>query len=237
MLPRIVRTSAGQGIVGTAGDNVLAEFPSSIEAVRCAVEIQEALNTRKDTLSEDRRLVFRIGVNLGDVMVKDGYLLGDGVNIAARLETMAEAGGICISSSVYDQIAGKLNLVFADLGYQPLKNITRPVHVYRVPGTSAVVRTARFRSRRRSAAWTIGGVAFAVVAVMVAWHVGWLTLGARDSERRSAQNDTKAEEQQRAVAERTRVRPSSAGRAHPPRRKPVITLTGHAGLLPATRRA
>ncbi len=105
-------------IIGTAGDSVLAEFASVVEAVRCAVEIQEALKTRNDSLPEGRRMYFRVGVNLGDVVVKDQDLLGDGVNVAARLETIAEPGGICISSSVYDQITGKLDLGFQDIGEQ-----------------------------------------------------------------------------------------------------------------------
>src|SRR5262245_52340980 len=92
-------------IVNTAGDSVLAEFASPVEAVRCAVEIQDALKTRNESLPEDQRMLFRVGVNLGDVMIKGEDLLGDGVNVAARLESIAEPGGICVSSSVYDQIA------------------------------------------------------------------------------------------------------------------------------------
>jgi class 3 adenylate cyclase len=119
-------------IVGTAGDSVLAEFASPVEAVRCAVEIQDALRTRNDSLPEDQRLQFRVGVNLGDVIVKGNDLLGDGVNVAARLESIAEPGGICISASVYDLIRGKLDLGFHDIGEQSLKNIEHPIRVYRV---------------------------------------------------------------------------------------------------------
>src|SRR3981189_22839 len=90
-------------IVNTAGDSVLAEFESAVEAVRCAVEIQDALKTRNDALSEDQRMLFRIGVNLGDVMVSGDNLHGDGVNVAARLESVADPGGVSIASSVYDQ--------------------------------------------------------------------------------------------------------------------------------------
>jgi class 3 adenylate cyclase len=127
-------------IVSTAGDSVLAEFSSAVEAVRCAVEIQDALKTRNDSLEEHRQMHFRVGVNLGDVVVKNEDLLGDGVNVAARLESMAEPGGICISSSVYDQITGKLDLGFQDIGEQNLKNISRPIRVYRVSGTAAPLR-------------------------------------------------------------------------------------------------
>ncbi|MGH8703103.1 MAG: adenylate/guanylate cyclase domain-containing protein [Burkholderiales bacterium] len=159
-------------IVGTAGDSVLAEFASPVEAVRCAVEIQDALKTRNDSLAEAQRLQFRIGVNLGDVMEKGTDLLGDGVNIAARLETIAEPGGICVSSSVYDQIAGKLDLGFLDIGAQSLKNIDRPIHVYRVerksrraPGAGAAP-----RSRPTTGAWLASALAAIVVAAVLAWY-------------------------------------------------------------------
>ncbi len=127
----LITTFSGR-IVGTAGDSVLAEFGSSVDAVRCAVEIQAALATRNDSLPEPDRLLFRIGINLGDVIVEGDDILGDGVNVAARLESIAEPGGICVSSSIYDQITGKLNLGFADMGQQSLKNIGRPVRTYMV---------------------------------------------------------------------------------------------------------
>jgi len=126
-------------IVSTAGDSVLAEFSSAVEAVRCAVEIQDALKTRNDSLPEHRKMLFRVGVNLGDVVINHDDILGDGVNVAARLESMAEPGGICIASSVYDQITGELDLGFQDIGQQNLKIISRPIHVYRVSGTVAPV--------------------------------------------------------------------------------------------------
>ena len=135
-------TFHGGRIISTAGDSVLAEFSSVVEAVRCAVEIQEALKTRNDALPDKSKMHFRVGVNLGDVVVKNDDLLGDGVNVAARLETLAEPGGICISSSVYDQITGKLDLGFQDIGEQALKNISRPIRVYRVSGTAAPQRSA-----------------------------------------------------------------------------------------------
>ncbi len=173
-------------IVSTAGDSVIAEFSSAVEAVRCAVEIQEALKTRNDSLPEHRQMHFRVGVNLGDVVVKNDDLLGDGVNVAARLETMAEPGGICISSSVYDQITGKLDLGFQDIGEQSLKNISRPIRVYRVSGATAPVRPplpapsatsgARFPVR-----WAIGAVAVVAIGAAVAWQGGWLRSSPTDS--------------------------------------------------------
>jgi class 3 adenylate cyclase len=168
-------------IVSTAGDSVLAEFASVVEAVRCAVEVQEALKTRNDSLPENRKMHFRVGVNLGDVVVKNDDLLGDGVNVAARLETMAEPGGICISSSVYDQITGKLDLGFQDIGDQNLKNISRPIHVYRVSGASAPLRlspAAPATSKSRSPVpWAIGAVLALMIGTAVAWQTGWLRFG------------------------------------------------------------
>jgi adenylate cyclase len=120
--------------VGSAGDSVLAEFASPVEATRCAVAVQHELAARNDELAEERRMRFRIGINLGDVMAKGGDLFGDGVNVAARLEALAEPGGICISGAVYDQVHGKLDLDFRDLGPQSVKNIAEPVRVYRIGG-------------------------------------------------------------------------------------------------------
>lgn len=119
-------------VVTTGGDSVLAEFASVVDAVRCAVGIQEELKERNKDIAENRRMEFRIGVNLGDVVEEDDTILGDGVNIASRLEGLSEAGGICISGSVYDQIENKLDLRYAFLGEQKVKNISRPVRVYRV---------------------------------------------------------------------------------------------------------
>jgi adenylate cyclase len=117
-------------IVKTAGDGMLVEFPSVVDAVRCAVEIQRAMVERNADTAEDKRITFRIGVNLGDVIADGGDIYGDGVNIAARLEALAEPGGICISRTVRDHIRDKLPYAFEDLGEQQVKNIARPVRVY-----------------------------------------------------------------------------------------------------------
>ena len=117
-------------IVKNTGDGMLAEFASVVDAVRCAAELQRAIIDREATLPEDRRIRFRIGINLGDVIVEDDDIFGDGVNIAARLEALAAPGGICISRVVRDQIRDKLAYPFADLGEQSVKNIARPVRVY-----------------------------------------------------------------------------------------------------------
>jgi TolB-like protein/class 3 adenylate cyclase/Flp pilus assembly protein TadD len=119
-------------IVKTMGDGVLVEFPSVVDAVECAVAIQAVMTERNDGVPQDRRMLLRIGVNLGDILIQGDDILGDGVNIAARLESIAEPGGICISSSAYDQVRGKVAVEFTDLGEQSLKNITLPVRAYAV---------------------------------------------------------------------------------------------------------
>jgi len=125
-------TSHSGRVFGTAGDSVIAEFTSPVEAVRCAVEIQQNLETSNADLPNDSLMCFRIGVNLGDVMVDGDDLLGDGVNVASRLEGLADTGGICISGTVYDQVAGKISQAFEFMGEQTLKNIEGPVRAYRV---------------------------------------------------------------------------------------------------------
>jgi TolB-like protein len=119
-------------VVDSPGDNVLAEFASVLDAVQCAVAIQRELNARNTALPLPRRMQFRLGINLGDVIPDGERIYGDGVNIAARLEGLAEAGGICISGTVYDQVATKLPLTYKFLGQQTMKNIARPVRAYRV---------------------------------------------------------------------------------------------------------
>jgi len=119
-------------VVDATGDNLMAEFASVVDAVECAVEIQKELKTRNAELPENRRMEFRIGINLGDVIEEEGKILGDGVNVAARLESLSEAGGICISGTAFDQVENKLGLGFEYLGEQTVKNIARPVRVYRI---------------------------------------------------------------------------------------------------------
>src|SRR5499427_2834332 len=126
-------------IVKTTGDGLLAEFPSVVDAVRCAAELQRAMIDREAGISEDRRIRFRIGINLGDVIVEDGDIFGDGVNVAARLEALAEPGGICISRMVRDNVRDKLACTFEDVGEHHVKNIARPVRVYRVGDRAASI--------------------------------------------------------------------------------------------------
>jgi len=120
-------------VVDSPGDNLLAEFISVVDAVQCAVETQELLKAKNSELPEDRRMQFRIGINLGDVIEEGNRIYGDGVNIASRIEAMADPGGICISMSVYNQIKKKLVLDYEDLGEHSVKNISEPIRVYRVP--------------------------------------------------------------------------------------------------------
>jgi class 3 adenylate cyclase len=156
----LVATHRGR-IFNTAGDAILAEFPSAVEAVRCATDIQSALRTRNDQLPPNRQVRFRIGVNLGDVMVQGQDLLGDGVNVAARLQTAAEPGGICISGSVHDQIRNKLSLSFLPLGEKNFKNIQQPVRTFSITeaedgGILPAVQPGSAWSR--SAFWFVGGL-------------------------------------------------------------------------------
>ena len=125
-------------IVDTPGDNILAEFGSAVDAVEAAIAIQAELGSRNAGLPENRRMAFRIGVNLGDLVVEGDRIYGDGVNIAARVEALALAGGICVSAKIHDEVRGKLDLAFEDLGEHALKNIAAPVKVYRIAiGTAA----------------------------------------------------------------------------------------------------
>ena len=121
-------------IVKTTGDGLLVEFPSVVDAVRCAVEVQRGMVERNSAVSADKRIEFRVGINLGDVIVDGDDIFGDGVNIAARLEALAEPGGIWVSRMVHDQVRDKLPYPFEDLGEQSVKNIARPVRVYAISG-------------------------------------------------------------------------------------------------------
>src|SRR5262250_305910 len=118
--------------VKNTGDGFLAEFPSVVDAVRCAVEVQRGMANREPEEPEERQIRFRMGINLGDVIVEEHDIFGDGVNVAARLEALAEPGGICVSRVVRDQVRDKLDYTFEDLGEQSVKNIVRPVRAYAV---------------------------------------------------------------------------------------------------------
>jgi adenylate cyclase len=128
-------------IVKRTGDGVLIEFASAVDATRCAVEIQRGMVARNASVPEDKRIELRIGIHIGDVIIEDGDIFGGGVNIAARLENLAQAGGICISDDAYRQVHGKLDANFQDAGERELKNIARPVRVYELQPGYGIPRT------------------------------------------------------------------------------------------------
>jgi adenylate cyclase len=176
ILPLIGRH--GGRIIDTAGDGIMAEFPSVIGATECAVEIQTVMAERNAEVPESRRMQFRIGINLGDVIHDETRIYGDGINIAARLEALADPGGVLVSSTVYDQVRGKLPVAFEDVGERQVKNIEQPVRMYRLlaPGTSpresaTPVRRPAVASRRR---WIVWGLAafLVVLGAAGAWWIG-----------------------------------------------------------------
>jgi class 3 adenylate cyclase len=145
-------------VVDAPGDNVLAEFPTALDAVECAIEMQRVLQARNAGLPLERRMEFRVGVHLGDVAVEGERVYGDGVNIAARLEGLADPGGLCISRSVYEVVHGKLALAYDDLGDQTVKNIPDPVYAYRISVETQAQPAAR-KARRRIARDRCGALA------------------------------------------------------------------------------
>jgi len=158
-------------VFSTAGDSVLAEFGSAVEAVRCAISVQEEIASRNTELADDRKLMFRIGINVGDVMVRDDELFGDGVNVAARLEGLAEAGGVCVSASVFEQVKHKLSLGFEDMGLQEVKNIAEPVSTFRlVPGRVSVAATKTPSTTTR---WRVPALAAVMVVIIAAGGLAW----------------------------------------------------------------
>ena len=186
----IASTVAGHGgrVVDTPGDNVLAEFPSVVDTVRCAVEIQRQLQSRNAALPAARRMQFRIGINLGDVIVETGRLYGDGVNIAARLEGLAEGGGICLSGTAYDQVEGKLPFGYDFLGEHTVKNITRPIRVYRLRLDASPRLPGRQRGGRRLVLGSVGAIVVLVLLGAGAW-AGWRWLKTPTSAGRPALPD------------------------------------------------
>src|SRR6516225_3491719 len=162
-------------IVKTTGDGLLAEFPSVVDAVRCAAEVQRGMLDREPDLPDERRVRFRIGINLGDVIADGDDIFGDGVNVAARLEALAEPGGMCVSGTVRDQIRGKLPYPFEDRGEQSVKNIALPVRVYALrPETIAELPRAGMPialSRRRHS--VVKPISAAIAAVLVIAALTW----------------------------------------------------------------
>src|SRR5471030_1292242 len=162
-------------IVKTTGDGMLVEFASVVDAVRCAVEVQRGMGERNAGVPQDKRIEFRVGINLGDIIVEDKDIFGDGVNVAARLEALAEPGGICVSRGVRDPVRDKLGFTFEDMGEQTVKNIARPIHAYRVRFEGVEIAAASPRKevpiRNRLAAWAAGCVALIVIGAGTALYI------------------------------------------------------------------
>ena len=189
-------------VVDAPGDNVLADFASVVDALECAVEIQKELKTRNAELPENRRMEFRIGVNLGDVIEDGEQILGDGVNIAARMESLAEGGGICISGTAYDQVEGKLRLTYEHLGEQTVKNIAKPVRVYRVLMESGTLASTDIIDQQIQFCTTVDGVRIAYslvghgpfLVIPPGWvshlQVAWEHPSARDYLEKGTRNQT-----------------------------------------------
>ena len=171
----------GGRIVKTTGDGLLLEFPSVVDAVRCAVDVQRGMAERNACVPPEQRIEFRIGINVGDIIIDDGDIFGDGVNVAARLETLADPGGICVSKVVRDQVLDKLSFAFEDLGARDVKNIARPVEVYRIgldaEAPKAVVRgsmprpTQRASTPSRRPAWLLLTIVAVLGVGVAAWSV------------------------------------------------------------------
>ena len=155
-------------VVDMTGDNLLAEFSSVVDAVKCSVETQKEMSERNANLPENRRMLFRIGVNLGDIVEEDDRIYGDGVNIAARLEGLAEGGGICISGTAYDHLKNKLELGYEYLGEHSVKNIAAPVRAYKVLMEPEAVGKI-VGEKRKTKRW----VAVAAAAVLLVGLAGW----------------------------------------------------------------
>jgi len=157
-------------VVDMTGDNLMAEFSSVVDAVKCAVETQKEISERNADLPENRRMLFRIGVNLGDIVEEDDRIYGDGVNIAARLEGLAEGGGICISGTAYDQLKNKLELGYEYLGEHSVKNIAAPVRVYKILMEPEAVGKI-IGEKRKTKRWMTVAVAAVILIGLAGWYL------------------------------------------------------------------
>ncbi|MGD0299974.1 MAG: adenylate/guanylate cyclase domain-containing protein [Bryobacteraceae bacterium] len=213
-------------VFNTAGDAILAEFGSAVEAVRCAADIQAALRTRNDQLPPSRQVKFRIGINLGDVMVHGGDLLGDGINVAARLQTAAEPGGICISGSVHDQIRNKLSLSFQSLGEMNFKNIQQPVRTFsiREGDDRGALPSVKPRGTK------ISPVQWIVAGLLLLAGVGYWTYAVKERIKADRARTIATDAPLRTTAPPEAARPATeqAQTAEPPQQPKPQTLTPHA---------
>jgi adenylate cyclase len=231
---------SGGRIFNTAGDAVLAEFPSAVEAVRCAIDIQESLRTRNMAYPPSRQMSFRIGITIGDVVERDGDLLGDGVNIAARLEGLAEVGGICVSRAVHEQVANKLSVQFADIGAQEVKNIPTPVHAYMVAmrredGTYATPQLKKALTAQTAATpnwmWPLAVTVVCVVAIGVAGFLYFTRLELPGAPRATSNAPSPP------AAESGMAQPSPAAAPSPPAAPAQAVATAPPASLPLAPKA
>ena len=175
VLPMVGRFSGR--IIDTAGDGILAEFASVVSAVECAIALQKIMAERNSAVAQGRRMQFRIGINLGDVIYDKARIYGDGVNVAARLEGIAEPGGICLSEDAYRQVRGKLDIPIVDAGEQNLKNIANPIRVYRIEASAAAAADALSPPAERQRRWSVPvAAAAAITAALVVAAVTWFGL-------------------------------------------------------------
>src|SRR5712692_2331142 len=191
-------------IVKTTGDGILIEFPSVVDAVRCALDVQRGVDGRNVDVPPDRRIEFRVGINLGDVVTEGEDLLGDGVNVAARLDRSTEPGGICISDAAYQQVRDKLDVAFEDAGEQHLKNIARPVRVYRVlvdgPKARSFSRSAPLKRKQAGALVLAGGFALLAIGGGATWWWHGIRSGVVEPAERNAAKTAGPLSQQPTVA-------------------------------------
>jgi len=171
IMENLIQQYSGR-VVDSPGDNLLAEFASVVDAVNCAVEIQQDLDERNAELPENRRMEFRIGVNLGDVVTEGERIYGDGVNIAARMEGLAEGGGICLSGVAHDAIENKTGLQFEHLGEQEVKNISKPVRAYRVVMEEEAAANVTAEKKAKAGVWRKVAIALGVIVVLLVGAAG-----------------------------------------------------------------
>ena len=165
----LVEAHAGR-LVGQAGDGLLYEFPSVVEAVTCSMEVQAAMAGRNQDVPDDKKMLYRVGINLGDVLVEGDDIFGDGVNVAARIEALADPGGICVSRSARDQVRVRMDIALEDMGEVEVKNIARPVRVFRVLGEGKEVSTPVPPVKPW---WRYAAAAVAVLAVVAGSGAWW----------------------------------------------------------------
>ncbi|MCF6110280.1 adenylate/guanylate cyclase domain-containing protein, partial [Mesorhizobium muleiense] len=179
-------------IVKTTGDGLLLEFPSVVEAVACAVAVQRAMLERNRAVPEGRRIELRVGINIGDVIIEDGDIFGNGVNVAARLEQISEPGGICLSDDAYRQVRDKLDIEALDTGEQHLKNIANPVRVYRIDPASSATGIKRLSGIRggRASRLRLAMAGLAVIVIAIAAWAAWSGIGRAPAPEQQAASST-----------------------------------------------